>query len=254
MRPVRVLVVDNSATMRALISAVLSRDPAIEIVGQAADPMQAREAIKAFNPDVMTLDVEMPKMDGLAFLEKVMRLRPFPVVMVSGQTGRGAPAAITALELGAVSCVGKPTSGRPDAFDDLPAIVRAAASAHLDRRSQPASSRVPEAAEYKPDGRIVAIGASPGGVEALVGIISQLPVNCPPTLVTIHLPSPCTRSFAQRLDGLSSLRTITELRRVVVRRNDSGVGDSGMWRRGVVRSHDRRGGDSAAMGDGRGAA
>ena len=254
MRPVRVLVVDNSATMRALISAVLSRDPAIEIVGQAADPMQAREAIKAFNPDVMTLDVEMPKMDGLAFLEKVMRLRPFPVVMVSGQTGRGAPAAITALELGAVSCVGKPTSGRPDAFDDLPAIVRAAASAHLDRRSQPASSRVPEAAEYKPDGRIVAIGASPGGVEALVGIISQLPVNCPPTLVTIHLPSPCTRSFAQRLDGLSSLRTITESRRVVVRRNDSGVGDSGMWRRGVVRSHDRRGGNSAAMGDGRGAA
>jgi two-component system, chemotaxis family, protein-glutamate methylesterase/glutaminase len=208
MRPVRVLVVDDSATMRFLIATVLSRDPMIEVVGEVADPLQAREAVKAFNPDVMTLDVEMPKMDGLAFLEKVMRLRPFPVVMISGQTGRGAAAAISALELGAVSCVGKPTPERPDAFDDLPAIVKAAASAHLDRRSEHASSRAPEAGEYKPDGRIVAIGASTGGVEALVAIISRMPANCPPTLVTIHLPSPFTRSFAMRLDGLCEARVM----------------------------------------------
>lgn len=209
MRPVRVLVVDDSATMRFLIAAVLSSDPMIEVVGQVTDPLEARDAIKALNPDVMTLDVEMPKMDGLAFLEKVMRLRPFPVVMISGQTGRGAAAAISALELGAVSCVGKPTLEQPDTFDDLPAIVKAAASAHLDRRSQHASSRAPESAEYKPDGRIVAIGASTGGVEALVAIISGMPANCPPTLVTIHLPSPFTRSFAVRLDGMCAAR-VTE--------------------------------------------
>jgi two-component system chemotaxis response regulator CheB len=209
MRPVRVLVVDDSATMRFLIATVLSRDPMIEVVGQVSDPIEAREAIKGLNPDVMTLDVEMPKMDGLAFLEKVMRLRPFPVVMISGQTGRGAAAAISALELGAVSCVGKPTLERPDSFDDLPAIVKAAASAHLDRRSQHASSRARESAGYKPDGRIVAIGASTGGVEALVDIISGMPANCPPTLVTIHLPSPFTRSFAMRLDGMCAAR-VTE--------------------------------------------
>jgi len=168
--------------------------------------MQAREAIKALSPDVMTLDVEMPKMNGLAFLEKVMRLRPFPVVMVYGQTTNGAAAAISALELGAVSCLGKPTLARPDAFDELPAVVKAAASARLDRRSQRAGSRAPEPAGYKSDGRIVAIGASTGGVEALVAVVSRLPANCPPTLITIHLPSPFTQSFAKRLDGLTGAR------------------------------------------------
>ena len=109
MNPVRVLVVDDSATMRGLISASLADDPGIEVIGQASDPLEARQAIKALNPDVMTLDVEMPKMDGLEFLEKVMRLRPFPVVMVSSLTARGATATIRAMELGAVDCIGKPS-------------------------------------------------------------------------------------------------------------------------------------------------
>ena len=105
MKPIRVLVVDDSASMRGLICATLSRDPAISVVGQAADPIQAREAIKALNPDVMTLDVEMPKMNGLEFLDKVMRLRPFPVIMVSSLTERGAGITISAMEIGAVDCI-----------------------------------------------------------------------------------------------------------------------------------------------------
>ena len=168
MKPVRVLVVDDSATMRSLISAALSDDPGIEVIGQAADPLEARAAIKALNPDVMTLDVEMPKMDGLEFLDKVMRLRPFPVVMVSTLTARGASATIRAMELGAIDCIGKPTIEHPDSFADLPIRVKAAAGARMQRR---AGERVAPPREvistYKPDGKIVAIGASTGGVEAL---------------------------------------------------------------------------------------
>ena len=141
MNPVRVLVVDDSATMRGLISASLADDPGIEVIGQASDPLEAREAIKALNPDVMTLDVEMPKMDGLEFLEKVMRLRPFPVVMVSSLTARGATATIRAMELGAVDCIGKPSIDHPNSFDDLPARVRAAAGARMQRSGAGAAER-----------------------------------------------------------------------------------------------------------------
>ena len=141
MTPVRVLVVDDSATMRGLISASLADDPGIEVIGQASDPLEAREAIKALNPDVMTLDVEMPKMDGLEFLEKVMRLRPFPVVMVSSLTARGASATIRAMELGAVDCIGKPSIDHPNSFDDLPARVRAAAGARMQRPGRRAAER-----------------------------------------------------------------------------------------------------------------
>ena len=203
MNPVRVLVVDDSATMRGLISASLADDPGIEVIGQASDPLEARQAIKALNPDVMTLDVEMPKMDGLEFLEKVMRLRPFPVVMVSSLTARGATATIRAMELGAVDCIGKPSIDNPDSFNDLPARVRAAASARMQRPSLARQSAVEENVPYKPDGRIVAIGASTGGVEALISVIAGYPENCPPTVITVHMPSPFTRSFARRLDGLT---------------------------------------------------
>ena len=206
MNPVRVLVVDDSATMRGLISASLADDPGIEVIGQAADPLEAREAIKALNPDVMTLDVEMPKMDGLEFLEKVMRLRPFPVVMVSSLTARGATATIRAMELGAVDCIGKPSIDHPDSFEDLPARVRAAAGARLQRASPRQRSAAEAFPAYKPDGRIVAIGASTGGVEALISVIAGYPENCPPTVITVHMPSPFTRSFARRLDGLTGAK------------------------------------------------
>jgi two-component system chemotaxis response regulator CheB len=206
MNPVRVLVVDDSATMRGLISASLADDPGIEVIGQASDPLEARQAIKALNPDVMTLDVEMPKMDGLEFLEKVMRLRPFPVVMVSSLTARGATATIRAMELGAVDCIGKPSIENPNSFDDLPARVRAAASARMQRFGAGRPGVGAELATYKPDGRVVAIGASTGGVEALISVIAGYPENCPPTLVTVHMPSPFTRSFARRLDGLTGAK------------------------------------------------
>ncbi len=204
MKRVRVLVVDDSATMRGLISAALSRDPGIEVIGQASDPLKAREAIKALDPDVMTLDVEMPKMDGLAFLEKVMRLRPFPVVMVSSLTARGAQATIRAMELGAVDCIGKPSIDHPDTFDDLPARVKAAAGARLNKRADERQTvAAAPSSSYQPDGKLVAIGASTGGVEALIAVLTGYPANCPPTVITLHMPTPFTKSFARRLDGLT---------------------------------------------------
>lgn len=196
---IRVLIVDDSATMRGLISATLRRDPEIEVVGNAADPIQAREAIKALNPDVITLDVEMPNMNGLEFLEKLMRLRPTPVVMVSTLTVRGAEASLQALELGAIDCVAKPVTGGPGAFDLLAEKVKAAAQA------RPRAFQGPPAAPaargpYAPDGRLLAIGSSTGGVEALMKLVEQFPANCPPTVITQHMPATFTKSFAQRMN------------------------------------------------------
>jgi len=201
MSGVKVLVVDDSATMRSLISAVLRRDPDIEVVGHAGDPFEAREAIKRLNPDVITLDVEMPNMNGLSFLEKIMRLRPMPVVMVSTLTHAGAEISLAALELGAVDCVGKPSAGVPAdvAFADLAARVKAAGRA----RVRPGGDRLPAHAaggDFRPDGRIVAIGASTGGVEALLTVLSAFPANCPPTVIAQHMPGTFTKSFAERLN------------------------------------------------------
>ena len=199
MKPVRVLVVDDSATMRGLISLKLSRHTGIEVVGQAGDAQEARAAIKALDPDVMTLDVEMPNMNGLDFLEKVMRLRPMPVVMVSTLTRAGADATLDALEIGAVDCIAKPSITDPDAFADLPLKVIAAAHAQV-RVSSPQAPEPAQAHGYASDGRIVAIGASTGGVEALLRVLSAYPTDCPPTLITQHMPAAFTPSFAARLN------------------------------------------------------
>jgi len=200
---IRALIVDDSATMRSLISAVLSRDPDIEVVGQAGDPYEAREAIKALNPDVITLDVEMPNMNGIEFLEKIMRLRPMPVVMVSTLTVRGAEVTLAALELGAVDCVAKPATGGLDAFKDLAEKVKAAARARV-RPLRDTHGQAPATVEHVPDGRLIAIGSSTGGVEALIAVVSRFPANCPPTLITQHMPATFTKSFAERLDRLSA--------------------------------------------------
>lgn len=207
MSSVKVLVVDDSATMRSLISAVLRRDPEIAVVGQAGDPLEAREAIKQLNPDVVTLDVEMPNMNGLAFLEKIMRLRPMPVVMVSTLTQVGADVSLAALELGAIDCVGKPTAGLPadQAFAGLAAKVKAAARARVRSGADRAPSHA-ASADFKPDGRIVAIGSSTGGVEALLSVLSAFPANCPPTVITQHMPGTFTRSFAERLNRVCAAR------------------------------------------------
>jgi two-component system chemotaxis response regulator CheB len=199
MAPVRVLVVDDSATMRGLIMAHLRRDPQIEVVGTAGDPLEARAAIKALNPDVITLDVEMPHMSGIEFLEKIMRLRPMPVVMVSTLTQQGADTTLQALEIGAVDCVGKPVGGHAgDGFSDLADKVRAAASARI----RPLGERlaVRPRSDFRGNGAVVAIGASTGGVEALGVLLSAFPKTCPPTLVTQHMPANFTRSFADRLN------------------------------------------------------
>jgi two-component system chemotaxis response regulator CheB len=174
---VRVLVVDDSATMRGIISATLRADPKIEVVGQAADPREAREAIKVLHPDVITLDIEMPNMDGLEFLDKIMRLRPTPVIMVSTLTQEGADSALRALEIGAFDCVAKPTSGNADSFNSLPEKVKAAALAKH-RLRPPQATMNGQAPGYTPDGRVIAIGSSTGGVEALITILSQFPENC----------------------------------------------------------------------------
>jgi two-component system chemotaxis response regulator CheB len=191
--------------MRGLIAARLSQDSAIQVVGQAANPFEARDAIKALNPDVITLDVEMPRMDGLSFLEKIMRLRPTPVIMVSSLTSKGADATIQALELGAVDCVAKPLPGDDPPFADLAHKVRMAARAQPRlSESRHGSAHAGSAPDYRPGTRLVAIGASTGGVEALIEILSHYPVNCPPTVITLHMPSPFTKSFAQRLDRVSA--------------------------------------------------
>jgi two-component system chemotaxis response regulator CheB len=198
---IRVLVVDDSAVMRALIISALGKASDMEIVGEAADPIEARAAIKALNPDVVTLDVEMPNMNGLDFLEKIMRLRPTPVVMCSTLTHRGAEAAIRALEIGAVDCVGKPTGAIGD-FDRLVEKVRCAATARLRPMGELPASPAAPADHFLPNGSVVAIGSSTGGVEALIQVLSQFPPNCPPTLITQHMPASFTKSFAARLDRL----------------------------------------------------
>lgn len=203
---IRVLVVDDSATMRSLISAVLSRDPEIQVVGQAGDPYEAREAIKALNPDVLTLDVEMPNMNGIEFLEKIMRLRPMPVVMVSTLTTRGAEVTLEALEIGAVDCVAKPSTGGLEGFRELPEKVKAASRARVRPLDRVAGAPAPTRIDHAPDGRLIAIGSSTGGVEALITILSRFPANCPPTVITQHMPESFTKSFSERLDRLCAPR------------------------------------------------
>ena len=209
---VRVLVVDDSATMRGLIGAALKRDPDIEVVGFAKDPLEAREKIKALNPDVVTLDVEMPRMNGLDFLERIMRLRPTPVVMISSHTRAGTEATLSALELGAVDCVGKPgpDQAASEAFGDLAAKIKTAAQARVRPYETPRAAPLPVA--YRPrEGLVLAIGSSTGGVEALTSLFAQFPANCPPTVVAQHMPAAFTRSFAARLDRVSAA-TVTESR------------------------------------------
>jgi len=204
---VRVLVIDDSALMRQLLSALLADDPEIEVVGAASDPLVARDRIKALNPDVVTLDIEMPQMDGLTFLRKLMELRPMPVVMCSTLTQAGAEATLQALELGAVDFIAKPTTNVAHAMTDLAvelrAKVKAAARARIRPRralpKPPLLKRPP--APAKPAERIIVIGASTGGVEALKELLVHLPADTPPILITQHMPPRFTAAFANRLNN-----------------------------------------------------
>ncbi len=206
---IRVLIVDDSATMRALLRVMIDREADMEVVGEAADAVEGRALIKALNPDVVTLDIEMPGMNGLDFLERIMRLRPTPVIIVSTLTHEGTAATIRALELGAVDCYGKPTGSGGEMVNDqgkLADLVRRAASANLTRSMQvePASfaeraAPVIDKADRIENG-IIAIGASTGGVEALHHVLKRFPRDCPPTVIVQHINGSFAGAMAKRLD------------------------------------------------------
>jgi two-component system chemotaxis response regulator CheB len=190
--------------MRALIRRTLEQDADIVVIGEAGDPLEARVAIKALEPDVITLDIEMPNMNGIEFLERLMRLHPIPVIMVSTLTQRGADATLAALERGAIDCVGKPIAGGGEGFAELCLKVKTAAGARVSAFAPPSTRASPVA--YAGSDRMVIMGASTGGVEALLRIVSAFPANCPATLITQHMPANFTSSFAERLDRHSEAR------------------------------------------------
>ncbi|MBB5206035.1 two-component system chemotaxis response regulator CheB [Inhella inkyongensis] len=214
----RVVVVDDSALVRSILSEIINKQADMECVGAAADPLIAREMIRNLNPDVITLDVEMPKMDGIDFLSRLMRLRPMPVVMVSTLTERGAEVTLKALELGAVDFVAKPKIGVADGIRQLAADItdkiRIAARAHIKRAAAAPAPGAPATAPPPPPtniGRlstekIIFIGASTGGTEATKDVLVNLPADCPAVCITQHMPPGFTASYAQRLDGLCKIR------------------------------------------------
>ena len=218
-KKIRVVVVDDSALVRSLLAEIINRQPDMECVGTANDPLIAREMIRELNPDVITLDIEMPKMDGIEFLGRLMRLRPMPVLMISTLTERGAEVTMRALELGAVDFVAKPRIGLVDGINDLSGQivdkVRVASQAHVRRSvSAPSAASHATAGGATPrsiaNGRItteklICIGASTGGTEAIKEILVHMPADSPGIVITQHMPPGFTTSFAARLDGLCQI-------------------------------------------------
>ncbi|MGM9426970.1 protein-glutamate methylesterase/protein-glutamine glutaminase [Hydrogenophaga sp. MI9] len=224
MAKIRVVVVDDSALVRSLLTEIINRQPDMQCVGAASDPLVAREMIRELSPDVITLDVEMPRMDGLEFLSRLMRLRPMPVVMVSTLTEQGADITLRALEMGAVDYVAKPrigiTSGLNELASDIVDKIRIAAAAHV-KRLGPAPA--PAAAAAAPHGappaeapraplpristeKVICIGASTGGTEAIREVLMPMPADSPAIVITQHMPPGFTTSFAARLDSLCKIR------------------------------------------------
>ncbi|MCP9452497.1 MAG: chemotaxis response regulator protein-glutamate methylesterase [Nitrospira sp.] len=220
MKKIRVLTIDDSALMRQVLATLLSKDPEIEVVGSAPDPYVAREKIKTLHPDVLTLDVEMPKMDGLTFLEKLMRGHPMPVVMVSTLTEAGCETTLRALELGAVDFITKPKldvqKGMEEIAREVIDKVKAAAVARV-KVPRPSFSTNPtlkdewqpvvpagpgSRAMLKTTDTIIAIGSSTGGTEAVKNILTALPAHTPPILITQHMPPRFTKTWADRLNSL----------------------------------------------------
>lgn len=214
---IKVLVVDDSALIRSVMKEIIGSQPDMEVVGVAPDPIIARDMIKQTNPDVLTLDVEMPRMDGLDFLEKLMRLRPMPVVMVSSLTERGSEITLRALELGAVDFVTKPKisiqSGMQEYTEMIADKIRGAAKASIRPRAIPNPNAVKAVGDALPQIRnpltssekLIIIGASTGGTEAIKEFLIRMPSDCPGILITQHMPEGFTRSFAQRLDNLCKI-------------------------------------------------
>ncbi len=217
---IRVVVVDDSALVRSLLAEIINRQPDMECVGTANDPLIAREMIRELNPDVITLDIEMPKMDGIDFLGRLMRLRPMPVVMISTLTERGAEITMRALELGAVDFVAKPRIGLADGIKELAnqivEKVRVAARAHIRRLATPVAGAASAGASGSSTSastllgrvsteKLIFIGASTGGTEAIKEILIRLPADSPGIVITQHMPPGFTSSFAARLDSLCQI-------------------------------------------------
>lgn len=222
MKKIRVVVVDDSALVRSLLTEIINRQKDMECVGTANDPLIAREMIRELNPDVITLDVEMPRMDGIDFLGRLMRLRPMPVVMISTLTERGAEVTLRALELGAVDFVAKPRIGLAEGIKELSDLIvekiRVAATAHIRRAVSPAAVPAepgahPEAAANAPikllgrlsTEKLICIGSSTGGTEAVKEILVRLPADSPGVVITQHMPPGFTTSFAARLNNLCQI-------------------------------------------------
>ncbi|MDC7717238.1 chemotaxis response regulator protein-glutamate methylesterase [Vogesella sp. DC21W] len=210
-RKIRVVVVDDSALIRELLGKIINEQDDMEVVAFAPDPVAARERIRETNPDVITLDVEMPKMDGLEFLRRLMSLRPTPVLMISSLTANGSETALRALELGAVDCIAKPqldiSRGMLDYAEKICEKIRMAAGARvrlpvrfIQRDNTAVPVRAPAASAILRRDAIIVVGASTGGTEALREFLSALPADTPPVLVVQHMPENFTLSFARRLD------------------------------------------------------
>lgn len=210
----RVLIVDDSALIRQLLTELLGADREIEVVGSAADPYLAWEKIKSLRPDVLTLDVEMPRMDGLSFLQRLMQLQPMPVLMVSSLTEGGCATTLRALELGAIDFVTKPKidvrSGTVELAEELCAKVKAVAKAQVRRAARRSlggpTPAIPAEALIRTTEVVIAIGASTGGTEALREVLTALPAESPGVVVVQHMPERFTTSFAERLDALCRVR------------------------------------------------
>ena len=211
-RPIRVLVVDDSALVRALMSELRGADPGIEVVGTAADPYIARDKIKQLSPDVLTLDVEMPRMDGLTFLRNLMRLRPMPVLMVSSLTEAGARVTLDALALGAVDFIAKPKIDIARGLVDYGAVlvekVKHAARARVASIAPASVTAYAGPMGYRTTDRLLAIGASTGGTEAIREVLAQMPADAPATVIVQHIPAAFSRPFAERLDRHSRMTVV----------------------------------------------
>lgn len=204
---VKVLVVDDSALVRKVLSDELARDPEISVVGSAPDPYVARDKILSLAPDVLTLDIEMPRMDGLSFLRKLMKHKPMPVIVVSSLTPKGSEMAMDALALGAVDVLCKPGEAYTigELSRELIARVKAASKVRLDNRVSTAVPVRPMESLKATTLKIIAIGASTGGTEALREVLQRFPVNAPPTVIVQHMPEKFTKAFADRLNGICAI-------------------------------------------------
>jgi len=207
---IRVLIVDDSALMRALLTEIVRSDQELELIGAAPDAYVAKDLVNQFRPDVITLDVEMPKVDGLTFLDRLMKARPTPVIMVSSLTEQGAEVTLKALELGAVDYVAKPKIDIKqgiDAYrDEILDKIKQAARAKVQKRELSAHRVQHQKLNFRTTEKLFAIGASTGGTEAIKEVLLQMPVDCPGIVITQHMPAGFTKTFAARLDKICSVR------------------------------------------------